>query len=120
MEKIVAWVDDEMQKIISDEFRNSEIILVRSLLDFSKNVDDDSLNIISASNFNDFDTSGFIYEVVEYIRSKQNQKFHVFLFCGKGDSGLSSGILAREQNVVGHLIYGKWVGTIQERIDFKH
>ena len=73
MEKIVAWVDDEMQKIISDEFRNSEIILVRSLLDFSNSVSEDSLNIISASNFNDFDTSGLIYEVRDFSDQNKTQ-----------------------------------------------
>ena len=76
--RIVCWVDDEMQKKVSNEFTNSEIILVQSFIDFTKNVTDDSLNLISASNFDDFDISGFIYKVAEFFRSKPNQKISCF------------------------------------------
>ena len=117
MKQIVAWVDAEMQERISREFVNSEIILVRSFSDFIKNVTDDSVNIISASNFNDFDTSGFIYEVAEFFKLKSNQKFHIFQYMEKDNSPLSCGVLSREKNVVDHMIFGDYCGTLQARID---
>ena len=117
MDKIVVWVDDEMQKIISDEFRNSEIILVRSLFDFTKNVDDDSLNKISASNFDDFDTSGFIYEVRDFFRSKENYRFHIFMNMEKDNAGLSTGVLRQEKNANVYMIFRDYTGTLKARID---
>jgi hypothetical protein len=116
-DKIVCWVDAEMQERVTKEYLNREIILVKSLSDFKKNVTDNSLNLISASNFDDFDTSGFIYDVAEFFRSKPDQTFHVFLITEKDNSGLSSGELAKEPNVVPHLIIGRYNGKIQAMID---
>jgi len=115
--RILCWVDAEMQEKITKEFSNSEIIFVKSLFDFTSNITNDSLNLISASNFNDFDSSGLIYKVIEFFRTKPNLKFHIFLFTEKDDSGLSSGELAKETNVISHLIFRDYNGTIQARID---
>jgi hypothetical protein len=116
-DKLICWVDAEMQEKITKEFFNSEIILVQTFSDFAKSITNYSLNLISASNFNDFDSSGLIYEVIDFFRTKTNLKFHVFLFTEKDDSGLSSGELAKEPNVISHLIFSGYNGTIQARID---
>jgi len=117
MKKIVCWVDDEMQIKVSSEFTNSEIILVQSFADFTKKVTDDSLNLISASKFDDFDTSGFIYKVADFFRSRPNQEFHIFQYMEKDDAGLSCGLLSRNKNVIDHMIFGGYNGTIQARLD---
>jgi hypothetical protein len=105
-----------MQKKVSSEYTNSEIILVQTFSDFMKNVTDDSLNIISASNFDDFDTSGFVYKVHDFFCFKSNHKFHIFHYMEKDKSGLSCGLLSSE-NVIIHMVFRDYKGTIQARID---
>jgi len=60
-DKIICWVNAETQQKITKEYINHEIILVSSFDDFMEKITDNSLNLIGASNFDNFDTSGIVY-----------------------------------------------------------
>jgi len=117
MKKIVCWVNSETQKIITEEFTDQEIIFVNSFDDFMKKITDDSLNLIGASNFNNFDTSDIVYRIIDFCRSRPNQMFHILQYMDKDKAGLCCGVLSRESNIIDHMIFHGYNGTIQARID---
>jgi len=116
-DKIICWVNAETQQKITKEYLNHEIILVSSFDDFMEKITDNSLNLIGASNFDNFDTSGIVYKVIDFCRSRPNQIFHILQYMDKDKAGLCCGELSREPNIVDHMIHLGYNGTIQTRID---
>ncbi|MDR3046075.1 MAG: hypothetical protein LBU51_00475 [Bacteroidales bacterium] len=115
--KLLCWVDADMNKRIQEEYKDTNICFVANFEDFCKNMDNDSQIIISSSNFNDFDTSGFVYKVADFIRTLPNQLFHIFSYDEDLGSALSIGVLCREKNVINHQIFPGYKYTIQYHID---
>jgi hypothetical protein len=92
-------------KKTSNEYSESSITISESFEDFKNSVTKMSINFVSASFFGDLDTSGFVYEAIDFVRSRPDTTIHVFRFMEKDEAGLGCGLLSREKNVVHRMIY---------------
>ena len=120
MRKIVVWTKDDMQKRILKEFSNPDttITFTYSFDNFKEEVTDTSLNIISSSNFDDFDvTDESINQIKQFFNTNENKTFRIFEYVETCKAPLCCGFLAREKNVICHMIFSDYKGTIQARID---
>ena len=115
--KLICWVDSDMKHRLQNEYLNDQLIFVNSFEEFTKAITNDALLIISASMFNDYDMSGFVYEVASFFKKLSNNIFHIFAYDKDVDAGLSIGVLARNKNVVLHIIFQNYNNTIQFHID---
>ncbi|GHU03022.1 hypothetical protein FACS1894147_06250 [Spirochaetia bacterium] len=115
--RLLCWVDADMKERIRQEYKDIQTYFASGFDDFCLNLRSDDQIIISASRFDDLDTSGFVYKVADFIKTIPEQMFHIFGYDKDYTSGLSVGVLSREKNVISHQIFPNYRHTIQYHID---
>ena len=120
MKKIVVWAKDDLQIKILKEFSDLDTIIIftRSFINFKEEVTDTSVNIISYSNFNDYDTAEeFLNQIKKFFSINKNKTFRIFECLENSEASSCCGFLAQEKNVIYHMVFPDYKGTIQARID---